>query len=63
MAKVLKTLLAALFALALAASVHAAPERPAKPNVLFIAVDDLRLDFGCYGNTEVKSPNLDRLAC
>jgi iduronate 2-sulfatase len=25
-------------------------------------VDDLRPDFGCYGNTEVRSPNLDRLA-
>ncbi|MFA6272829.1 MAG: sulfatase [Patescibacteria group bacterium] len=33
-----------------------------KPNVLFIAVDDLRPDFGCYGNTAVKSPNMDRLA-
>ena len=30
--------------------------------MLFIAVDDLRPDFGCYGNKEVKSPNLDRLA-
>lgn len=35
---------------------------PIKPNVLFIAVDDLRPDFGCYGNTAVKSPNMDRLA-
>jgi choline-sulfatase len=35
---------------------------PAKPNVLFIAVDDLRPDIGCYGNTIAKTPNLDRLA-
>ena len=33
-----------------------------RPNVLFIAVDDLRPQMGCYGNTIVKTPNLDRIA-
>lgn len=31
-------------------------------NVLFIAVDDLRPEFGVYGSKIVKSPNLDALA-
>ena len=33
-----------------------------KPNILFIAVDDLKPILGCYGNTLVKTPNIDRLA-
>src|SRR5690349_1298154 len=33
-----------------------------KRNVLFIIVDDLRPELGCYGNTIVKTPNIDRLA-
>ena len=33
-----------------------------KPNVLFIAVDDLRPELGCYGNDAIKSPRIDALA-
>jgi iduronate 2-sulfatase len=33
-----------------------------RPNVLFFAVDDLRPEFGAYGASYIKSPNLDRIA-
>lgn len=33
-----------------------------KPNVLFIAIDDLRVNLGCCGDSAAITPNLDRLA-
>lgn len=33
-----------------------------QPNILFIAVDDLRPELGCYGSPIARSPNLDALA-
>ncbi|MAI71664.1 MAG: iduronate-2-sulfatase [Rhodopirellula sp.] len=32
------------------------------PNILFIAIDDLRPELGCYGSPIAKSPHIDRLA-
>ena len=43
-------------------SVVAQKKSTTKPNILFIAVDDLKPILGCYGNTLVKTPNIDRLA-
>lgn len=51
----MRALLSLLF---LVSAAHAAP----RPNVLFIASDDMRPQLGCYGDSIVKSPNLDRLA-
>lgn len=39
-----------------------APAAATKPNFLFIAVDDLRPQLGCYGDPIARTPNLDALA-
>ncbi|MGD1980094.1 MAG: sulfatase, partial [Akkermansiaceae bacterium] len=39
-----------------------ATAKPAKPNVLFISVDDLAASLGCYGDLIAKTPHIDRLA-
>ncbi len=33
-----------------------------KPNILFIAIDDLKPILGCYGDKLIKTPNIDRIA-
>ena len=33
-----------------------------KKNILFISVDDMNNDLGCFGHPFVRSPNIDRLA-
>ena len=54
-------------AAALASSeIEAAPEPADKnrqPNILFLMTDQHRFDcLGCYGNSVIKTPNLDRIA-
>jgi arylsulfatase A-like enzyme len=39
-----------------------AQNMPKKPNILFIAVDDLRPELGAYGKSYTYTPNLDQLA-
>lgn len=50
-----------LFLLPLIVRLGAAAQ-PEHPNVLFIAVDDLRTALRCYGDATALSPSIDRLA-
>src|SRR5437870_4451703 len=57
----MKSIAAIVFGAISTAIVHAAPAE--KPNIVFILADDIGYgDFGCYGATKVKTPNVDRLA-
>lgn len=51
-------------AVVLAASLNSAggDARTAKPNILFIAVDDLKPMMGCYDDKDILTPNMDKLA-
>ena len=56
-------LLAATCLIGAAASAIRAADAPARPNVVFIIMDDLRWDeLGCLGHPFVKTPNADRIA-
>src|SRR5688572_13226770 len=52
-----------LLLLATTPKASAASSPTNKPNVIFILADDLGYgDLGCFGQTKIKTPNLDRLA-
>lgn len=48
-----------MFAVVLCHPLHATA---AKPNILFLAIDDLRPELGCYGDTQALTPHIDKLA-
>jgi len=46
----------------LSSSAMAADEATSRPNILFIAIDDLRPELGCYGSDIAVTPSLDAIA-
>ena len=51
-----------LLLLASAIAVSAADKPGSPPNILLIMIDDLRPQLGCFGEPQMISPNIDRLA-
>ncbi len=49
-------------AAALLAGCSTAPPKGPPPNILWLISEDTSPDFGCYDNTVVRTPRLDRLA-
>jgi uncharacterized sulfatase len=61
----LKAVGASAAALTFTGAVPAAnvPAKAGRPNVFFVIADDMTWsDAGCYGNPDVKTPNIDKLA-
>jgi len=58
--KSFRAVIAILFSVGFSTTiVHASTNRP---NVLLICVDDLKPLLGCYGDKQIQTPNIDRLA-
>jgi arylsulfatase A-like enzyme len=62
MSTVFKKVFTAVLILVFLTSNLQCQQAPKPPNVLFIAVDDLRTELGVYGHPIVKSPNMDAIA-
>lgn len=50
------------FSLLVLIALGCSSEKHLPPNILFISVDDLRPELGCYGVSQIITPNMDRLA-
>jgi uncharacterized sulfatase len=43
-------------------SAHLFAEEQPKPNIIWLVVEDMSQDLGCYGNKLIKTPTIDKLA-
>ncbi|MCL2743532.1 MAG: arylsulfatase [Planctomycetaceae bacterium] len=63
MRKVFLSFLLCSLAVSLTSFAFASTQTEKLPNIVFILADDLgRGDLGCYGQTKIKTPNIDSLA-
>ena len=53
---------AIVVALGPSSDAKAEPTKQNRPNIVWIVVEDMSPNFGCYGETTVQTPNVDRLA-
>ena len=60
--KEISVLIGKALVISMPVNIWAQSENVDKPNVLFIAIDDLKPEMGAYGNEIIKTPNMDRLA-
>ncbi len=58
----ISTIGAGAAALGLSGNINSASSGNKRPNILWITCEDISPDLGSYGLSEVKTPNLDRLA-
>ena len=55
----MKSVLSLLLLLSLFLTTNA---EAARPNIVWIIVEDMSANFGCYGETTIKTPNVDQMA-
>ncbi|MBP1637350.1 MAG: iduronate sulfatase [Bacteroidetes bacterium] len=60
--KTFTSVIAILFFFNVVLAAKPSTKKKNKYNILFISVDDLRPELGCYGNKVIQTPNIDRLA-
>jgi arylsulfatase A-like enzyme len=51
-----------LLSFSISFNVSAGLTKEKRPNILFIMIDDLRVELGAYGAPHIQSPNIDALA-